>query len=314
MKYSIVLVASSLLAGSTLAHPMRRSADAVPTKPVTDNPSDPDVLNFALTLEHLENNFYTGGLAKFTPEDFVNAGLPPWVYGRVQQISAHEAEHVEFLTEILGDQAVKPCEYSFPYDDPKSFLHISHALETVGTSAYEGAAKFIQNRDYLMAAATILGVEARHSSWLDSAVRKGAAWSTSFDTPLDLNQVFSIAAAFITSCPPDNTPLPVKAFAPLALVDPNSAAPGNTVTIQWTAPEGYDKSQQLYATFLTGHEALIVPVNDDGTVQIPDDLIGTVYMLITTNGEGVDDETTLAGPLMLEFPFNSLGQLITLPF
>jgi Ferritin-like domain len=72
---------------------------------------DVDILNFALTLEHIENAFYTQGLSNFKQEDFVHAGFPDWSYGRLKQIAAHEAAHVEFLEGILGDKATKPCTY-----------------------------------------------------------------------------------------------------------------------------------------------------------------------------------------------------------
>ena len=115
-------------------------------------PVDVDILNFALTLEHVENAFYTQGLSSFKQEDFVLAGFPDWTYGRLQQIATHEAAHVEFLEKILGDKATKPCSYklsvilggsdfaprwltayaSSPYDDPKSFVTLSIALEVIG--------------------------------------------------------------------------------------------------------------------------------------------------------------------------------------
>jgi hypothetical protein len=112
---------------------------------------DIDILNFALTLEHLENAFYSQGLSRFTQEDFVGAGFPDWSYGRLKQIAAHEAAHVKLLETTLGDKATKPCTYqlfviprlhvlwltlddvpSSPYDDPKSFITVSRALEVVG--------------------------------------------------------------------------------------------------------------------------------------------------------------------------------------
>ena len=73
---------------------------------------DISVLTFALTLEHLENAFYTQGLAKYSESDFQKDGLPAWVRGRFVQIAEHESEHVKYLTQALGDLAPQPCEYS----------------------------------------------------------------------------------------------------------------------------------------------------------------------------------------------------------
>jgi hypothetical protein len=115
-------------------------------------PVDVDILNFALTLEHIENAFYTQGLSRFKREHFVDAAFPDWSYGRLKQIAAHEAAHVQFLEKILGDKATKPCTYklfvilgnsvfhwltaftapSSSYDDPKSFVTLGHALEVIG--------------------------------------------------------------------------------------------------------------------------------------------------------------------------------------
>ena len=74
--------------------------------------SDTQVLNFALTLEHLENAFYSGALEKLKEEDFVNAGFQSWVHGRFLQIAAHEADHVKFLSTALGNDATQPCKYN----------------------------------------------------------------------------------------------------------------------------------------------------------------------------------------------------------
>jgi hypothetical protein len=73
---------------------------------------DTTVLNYALTLEHLENAFYSGGLSKFDAASFEQAGFPDWVHGRISQIAEHEASHVAFLSGALGSAATKPCDYN----------------------------------------------------------------------------------------------------------------------------------------------------------------------------------------------------------
>jgi len=297
MKSTFGIFSITVLAGVAFAHPLPRADGA---------PSDVDILNFALTLEHIENAFYTEGLSRFTQKDFVDAGFPEWSYGRFKQIAAHEAAHVQLLEATLGDKATKPCTYKFPYDDLKSFVEISHVLETVGDSAYIGASKFFENKDYLLAAATVLSTEARHSAWVDSSIRKGSAWSSPFDTPLGLSQAFTIASGFITSCPPTNPKLPASAFAALTLPDPASAWPGSTTPISFALPGNLDRSTKLYGAFLSGQEALIVPLSDDGkSVSVPDTLRGTAYLMVTTDADSVDDSKTIAGPTLLEFPFDA---------
>jgi hypothetical protein len=138
------------------------------------------------------------------------------VRGRFEQIAEHEASHVSFLTKALGDKAPAACTYKFPHTDPKSFAALSVVLEGVGTSAYLGAAKYIQNKvrsaardrdsmltvltqDYLTVAGAILTPEARHDAWVGSAVNKEEAWNLPYDTPLGLSGVYSLACAQL--CP-----------------------------------------------------------------------------------------------------------------
>lgn len=89
------------LAAATTSSPVKRAP-----------PTDVEIMQFALTLENLENNFYTGALAKFDEAAFEADGLPPWARGRFVQLAEHEADHVTFLQNALGKDAVAPCAYS----------------------------------------------------------------------------------------------------------------------------------------------------------------------------------------------------------
>jgi hypothetical protein len=46
-----------------------------------------------------------------------------------------------------------------------------------------------ETKEYILAGATILSTESRHSAWLDSALRKGSAWSG----PFDVRSIFSVS-------------------------------------------------------------------------------------------------------------------------
>ena len=77
-------------------------------------------MNYALTLEHLENAFYSEALDKYDEKAFTDAGLPSTVRGLFEQVAAHEKAHVDFLTAALGDNATQPCTYKLYVESPLS--------------------------------------------------------------------------------------------------------------------------------------------------------------------------------------------------
>ncbi|KAJ6456410.1 ferritin-like domain-containing protein [Mycena sanguinolenta] len=302
MKYSTIAALVTLSLGHGTV------AKALPTR---RDVSDPQVLNFALTLEHLESAFYQQGLDHFSPSDFAAAGFPDWVRGRFEQIREHEATHVKFLSTALGlagAPAVAPCEYNFRFTDVHSFVDTSVVLEAVGSTAYTGGAALVSNKEYLTAAASILAVEARHAAWINSAAQGYNAWDTAFQTALTPNQVYTLASPFIQSCPASNAqalPSSLAAFPSLAVTN---AHPGRTATLTFTAPTA---SKPLYAAFISGIAApVFVPIHNSNQVAIPRDLLGFAFCVVTTkNGGDLDDSTTVAGPAILNFAFDSRGQV-----
>jgi hypothetical protein len=93
---------------------------------------------------------------------------------------------------------------------------LSAVLESIGTSAYLGAAGFVGSRDILTIAASIMATEGLHTSLQRSSLGAIGA-SDPFFTPLDANSVFTLAAQFIVSCPSSNAALPFTAFPSLTV-------------------------------------------------------------------------------------------------
>ena len=131
-----------------------------------------------------------------------------------------------------GATPVAACDYDFGVTDVKSFIATAAILEGVGVSAYLGAAAKIMSKTYLTAAGSILTVEARHEAYIRSHISE-SPFPQPFDAPLSLDEVYSLASQFITSCPKSNPPLPVKAFPPLVLAagTKSPVATGMTVTL-----------------------------------------------------------------------------------
>ncbi len=123
--------------------------------------TDVDILQFALTLEHLEAAMYRKMLAAN-----ILTGKELQYF---QSFGQHEAAHVNGLTQGLQAAGVEPAmamaEYQFPaFDSRQAILDFAKVAEDIGVGAYQGAAAAISNKDYLAVAGSIVQVEARHAA------------------------------------------------------------------------------------------------------------------------------------------------------
>ncbi|MEP6626655.1 MAG: ferritin-like domain-containing protein [Ginsengibacter sp.] len=149
------------------------------------SPSSPsdlilDTLNFALTLEYLESNFYIKAVAS----GIVPSGSAMSAFTVIRD---HENQHVNFLKTAITAAGGTPVSFTaasfdftakgtFPgvFSDYGTMLAVAQTFEDTGVRAYKGQApNLISNNDYLTAALQIHSVEARHAAHIRE-MRKAA--------------------------------------------------------------------------------------------------------------------------------------------
>ena len=136
-----------------------------------------DVLNYALTLEYLEAEFYAQAL-------LASGLLPPGqVNMSIQTISKHETAHVNFLKTAIASAGGTPVDkpafdfsggngsgegpFKDAFTDLGLFLAVAQTFEDTGVRAYKGrAAELKGSGNVLTAALQIHSVEARHAAHL----------------------------------------------------------------------------------------------------------------------------------------------------
>jgi hypothetical protein len=175
------IAGGGILAGGALLGALAPAAIAAGNPAKTFGAGDIGILNYALTLEYLESAFYNQATAggKITS---------PQLKIFLKTTTQDERDHVAFLKKALGSKAVKSPKFDFkgiPTNE-KMFAATAQVLENTGVHAYLGQVGNIKNPSYLLAAASIMPVEARHAGaiGLINNTGGGISPSGSFDSPL----------------------------------------------------------------------------------------------------------------------------------
>jgi len=156
---------------------------------------DVDILNFALTLEFLEEAFYKQAVKEVK--------LSKDVKPIAEQILDDESKHVDFLKEAISGAGAEPTkapkvDFGNAFKSEKSFLKLAQTFEDTGVSAYNGAAPQIQDKKILGAAGTIVQIEGRHAA-LIRFLRGEDITPSAFDKPLEMEEVLEAVKPFVKS-------------------------------------------------------------------------------------------------------------------
>jgi hypothetical protein len=149
------------------------------------------IVNYALTLEYLESQFYakviSSGLFKGT------------VLSVIKTFGAEENEHVVALKGVamkLGKPAAKPTG-KFPITSAAQVATLAATVENLGAAAYLGQAPLIQSKEVLAAALSIHSIEARHAATLNLLTKKNPPPNGAFGSPATMQQVLAAVKPFI---------------------------------------------------------------------------------------------------------------------
>jgi rubrerythrin len=157
---------------------------------------DLDILNYALTLEYLEAQFYADVVESGVITDRKLAAV-------AQQFGESEQQHVDALVATIkqlgGTPASKPKASFMSVIDggQQKVLETAASVENLGAGAYLAEAPKIESPDILAAALGIHSVEARHAAALDAVL--GNPRSGAFAKPIPRDEVMKAIEPFLTA-------------------------------------------------------------------------------------------------------------------
>ena len=158
---------------------------------------DLEIVQYALTLEHLETDFYDAVIKSGVIKDKALAEV-------ATMIRDNEQEHVDALTKTVQQLGGKPMKPKTSFDSvikggAQKVLETAATVENLGAAAYLGQAGRIKSKEVLAAALSIHTVEARHAAALNKAVGKTIVPDGAFAKPASMEEVLPKVKPFLKS-------------------------------------------------------------------------------------------------------------------
>lgn len=209
--------------------------------------SDFDFESIALGLyqEWIELDLFNNGLAIFSEEDFLAAGLTAEDRALIQFMAQQEEGHATLLTNMLGQAAPKQCTYNYPYTNVREFVDFNQKLTRFGESGVWGFINHLDSREVGQLLAQSIATEARQQMSFRQmlGLHPMPVW---FETGIPQSWAWTLLAPYISSCPENNTRLAWQNFPALHILNqpnPNRFSPNDTEISEVTGNRTSDPSK-----------------------------------------------------------------------
>ncbi|KAH3917498.1 hypothetical protein HBI56_108620 [Parastagonospora nodorum] len=191
---------------------------------------DYESIQLGLYQEWIELDLFNNGLAVFSEQDFLDAGLTAEDRAYIAFMAIQETGHATLLSNMLGETAAPQCTYDYPFRTVREFIDFNQKLTRWGESGVWGFINHLDSREVGQLLSQSIATEARQQIsfrqmlglppqpvWFEAGIPQSWAWT--------------YLAPYISSCPENTTRLAWQNFPVLHInnqANPNRISPNDT--------------------------------------------------------------------------------------
>lgn len=159
--------------------------------------------NLALNQEYIELDLFHYGLARFSDQEFDEAGINAEGRFLIQYMADQEVGHATVIQNILQGRGARPCTYRYNFNTVREFIDFCQKLTRWGEAGVYGFLEHLNARDSATLLLDSITVEARQQmafrqleglfpmpEWHETGITQSMAWT--------------LLAPYIESCPAEN--------------------------------------------------------------------------------------------------------------
>lgn len=205
---------------------------------------DYESIQLGLYQEWIELDLFNNGLAVFSDQDFLDAGLTAEDRAYIAFMAIQETGHATLLSNMLGETAAPQCTYDYPFRTVREFIDFNQKLTRWGESGVWGFINHLDSREVGQLLSQSIATEARQQMSFRQmlGLAPQPVW---FEAGIPQSWAWTYLAPYISSCPANTTRLAWQNFPALLVnnqANPNRFSPNDTKPSEVTGHRVADPS------------------------------------------------------------------------